>query len=60
MKFIKKIIDALTYPFVAWAVLLDESRRENLDGSWDKYWERKNRRAMKKKENLKNFNNKGD
>lgn len=48
MKGFRKIIDTITYPFVVWSVLLDESRRENLDGSWDKYWERKNHRAMKK------------
>lgn len=26
-------------------ILLDESRRQNLDGSWSKYWARKNRKA---------------
>ena len=27
------------------SILLDESRRQNLDGSWNKYWVRKNRKA---------------
>ena len=44
MTFLKKIWDRITEPFIAVAVGLDESRRQNLDGSWDKYWERKNRR----------------
>ena len=48
MKTLKKIIEAITAPFVSIAVLLDESRRINEDGSWDKYWSRKNRRAAKK------------
>ena len=26
-------------------ILLDESRRLNLDGSWNKYWARKNKKA---------------
>ncbi len=45
MKLLKKIWDAISYPFIAWAVLLDESRRINEDGSWDKYWERKNKKC---------------
>lgn len=48
MKFFKKIFESITYPFKAFAVLVDETRRQNLDGKWDKYWERKNRREMKK------------
>lgn len=48
MKILKKLWEAITYPFVAVAVLLDESRRENLDGSWDKYWARKNRKAERR------------
>ena len=38
----------ITYPFVSIAVLIDESKRENLDGSWDNYWARKNARAARK------------
>ena len=41
-KFFKKIIDVFTAPFVSIAVLLDESKRINEDGSWDKYHEKKN------------------
>ena len=37
-----KLFDKITAPF---AVLLDESRRTNEDGSWDKYWARKNCKA---------------
>ena len=40
-----KFLDAITAPFVAFAVLLDESRRANEDGSWDKYHARKNCKA---------------
>lgn len=36
--------DKITEPFIGIAVLVDESRRENLDGSWDGYWEKKNRK----------------
>lgn len=48
MKILKKIWEAIIYPFNSIAVLLDESKRINEDGSWDKYNERKNRKAMKK------------
>lgn len=47
MKALKKIIVAIKSPFVAIAILLDESRRINEDGSWDKWHERKNRKAAK-------------
>ena len=43
-KMFKKVIDFITSPFIAVAVLLDESKRINEDGSWDKYWERKNKK----------------
>lgn len=49
MKILKRVWEAITMPFLSIAVGLDESRRQNLDGSWDKYWERKNRKAMKKR-----------
>lgn len=48
MKFIKKIIDWVSYPFIAYSVLVDEERRQNLDGKYDKYWERKNKKLAKK------------
>jgi hypothetical protein len=41
----KNLINAITAPFTALAVLLDESRRTNEDGSWDTYWAKKNCRA---------------
>jgi hypothetical protein len=42
---VKKIINAITAPFIYFAVLLDESRRTNEDGSWDKYHAKKNCKA---------------
>ena len=48
-KFFKKIWSAIITPFECIAVGLDESRRINEDGSWDKYWERKNRKDNKGK-----------
>lgn len=48
MKTLKKIWNAITAPFECIAVGIAESRYINEDGSWDSYWERKNRRAMKK------------
>jgi hypothetical protein len=41
-KFISRIWNTIAMPFISIAVLIDESRRINEDGSWDKYWERKN------------------
>ncbi|MBQ8836429.1 MAG: hypothetical protein IJ002_03070 [Clostridia bacterium] len=38
----KKLFDAVVFPFIALAVHIDESRRANEDGSWDKYFEKKN------------------
>lgn len=48
MKTLKKIWNAITAPFECLIAGLDESRRINEDGSWDSYWEKKNRKAMKK------------
>lgn len=42
---IKDLWGTIAYPFIAIAVLIDESRRINEDGSWGKYNARKNRRA---------------
>lgn len=47
-KVVRKIFEAITAPFIALAVHIDESRRINEDGSWDKYWERKNGKAERK------------
>jgi hypothetical protein len=41
----KKIINTIAAPFVSLSVLIDESRRQNLDGEWDSYWAKKNRKA---------------
>ncbi len=43
-----KIKDTITAPFVGVAVLIDEDRRVNEDGYWDKHWERKNRQASRR------------
>lgn len=43
--FVSRIWDAISYPFVSLAITLDEDRRQNLDGHWDKYWAKKNRKA---------------
>lgn len=40
---ILKLWDAITAPFISIAVLVDESRRINEDGSWDSYWAKKNK-----------------
>lgn len=45
MNFFKRIWDNITAPFISVAVLIDDSKRINEDGSWDKYWERKNKRG---------------
>ena len=50
MEFIKRVFKAMAEPFIAFSVLLDEDRRQNLDGRYNKYWARKNRREMKKAE----------
>lgn len=42
-KLISKLWDAITAPFISIAVLVDESRRINEDGSWDSYWAKKNK-----------------
>ena len=41
----KKLIEIIAMPFESLAVLIDESRRINEDGSWDKYHARKNCKA---------------
>lgn len=51
MKTLRDILFYITYPITAILTLIviyDESRRMNEDGSWDKYWERKNKRYNKK------------
>lgn len=41
-RFFNNAVEAITTPFAAFAVLLDESRRINEHGDWDKYWAKKN------------------
>lgn len=48
MKALKKVWEAITYPFVAISVMLGTSQEINEDGRFDRYWERRNRREMKK------------
>ena len=48
MKVLRRFWNAVTMPFTALAVALDESRRINEDGSWDKYWAKKNRKELQK------------
>ena len=48
MKILKNILCKIAEPFISIAVLIDESKRINEDGSWDKYWERKNKKETRK------------
>lgn len=48
MKKLKKIWPAIKDAFIGILVHIDESKRINEDGSWDKYHERKNRKVGKK------------
>ena len=48
MNFFKKIWEAIRFPFEAMSVLIEGSREENLDGSYDKYWAKRNEKMMKK------------
>lgn len=54
MKALRKIFKAIAYPFTAIAVLIDESRRINEDGSWNEYNARKNRRAARRHKGYEN------
>lgn len=47
MKILTRIWGAISAPFTSLAVLIDESRRQNLDGSWDSYWAKKNKKDGK-------------
>ena len=44
-KMMKKIWDSICTPFISVACIIDESKRINEAGSWDKYWEKKNRKG---------------
>jgi len=43
-----RFFEAIALPFISVAVMIDESKRINEDGSWDKYHARRNKRAMRK------------
>ena len=45
-----RFFEAIALPFISVAVMIDESKRINEDGSWDKYHARRNKRLMKKAE----------
>lgn len=49
MKTMKKIWEAITSPFISVAVMIDESKRINEYGSWNKHLERKNRKEGAKR-----------
>ena len=49
-RFFIGIWEFLVMPFEAVAVLIDDSRRYNEDGSWDKYNRRRNERERKKQD----------
>lgn len=53
MNIFKRLWYRISDPFIYAAILIDESRRINEDGSWDKYWERKTRKEIKKEERRK-------
>ncbi len=48
MKFIKRFFNHLKDSFVACAVLIDESKRMNLDGSWNEYHRKRNEKMMRR------------
>lgn len=52
MKLLKNLAAAIIAPFESIAVLLDESRRINEDGSWDNYHARRNERERMKSEQV--------
>lgn len=48
MKFLRKLWDTITLPFISVAVMLDESKRINEDGSWNEYNRKRNEKMMRK------------
>lgn len=49
-KVLKKLFDAVAFPFIALAVHIDESRRTNEDGSWDSCIYRQNKKSALRRE----------
>lgn len=45
---LKKLWNAITYPFIALSVFMDEDRRQNIDGEYDRYWAKKNAKERKR------------
>ena len=43
-----KLLEKIFAPIIAIFVLIDESKRQNLDGSWDKYHRKHNERSRRK------------
>ena len=48
MKLLRELWDAITFPFISLAVMLDESKRINEDGSWNEYNRKRNEKMMRK------------
>lgn len=46
---LKKLWEAITFPFITLAVFIDEDRRQNLDGQWDNFNKKRNERMMRRK-----------
>ena len=44
-KLIQKIKDGITFPFIALAILLDESRSINENGDWNDYHAKRNEKG---------------
>ena len=49
-KFFLKIWDAISLPFVSLYVGIWTSIEENENGAWDSYWEKRNKKEMKRME----------
>ncbi len=47
MKFLQKIWETITLPFISVAVMIDESKRINEDGSWNEYHRKRNEKKRK-------------
>jgi len=48
MKALKKFFSYIKDSFVACAVLIDESKRINEDGTWNEYHRKRNEKMMRK------------
>lgn len=50
MKLLQKIWEAITLPFISVAVMIDESKRINEDGTWNEYHRKRNEKQRRKEE----------